>query len=250
MKLRQHTIHTNVKPFIETKNPLVYKNYLPAAMYKQAQVGIVLEQNINESVSILKEMKDYIVCQIKSTIQHEGAHRSDEEQRHSQDPEKRIKFEDFSNPTRAEPIAERAEEMCVAPKVISGETEQISINDLFEQAKSKASIDSSWRNDVVAATLASGIAGEYLAKDIPIDEVFNAQQVSQNVYKMGNKLFIDVRKIVAPFITKATSYSPVVQTKNDGAVTTDPDILKQQNTHNNGGGVIPSTPSVPSFPSI
>ena len=78
MNIKQHIINPISLPRLEEYNckEKLYNNYIPASMYKHAQSNVVLEQNIKETVPIPKEAKDYIICELRSTIQHEAGHRA------------------------------------------------------------------------------------------------------------------------------------------------------------------------------
>jgi hypothetical protein len=118
----------------------IFNNSIPSSFFiKKSQ--IVPEQVVLESVYVYEDAIPYIRCQIQSTIQHEAAHRADEEGRnrqileHKQDIRDKTRpsanfqphsaspqtdlgrsaqilmpFQQFVSETRAEPIAEREEE--------------------------------------------------------------------------------------------------------------------------------------------
>jgi hypothetical protein len=250
MKLFKHTLHITVNKVAELLSNKVnlYTNYIPAKMYKKAGTYVILEQTINEVVPVYKENIDYIICELRSTIQHESTHRSDELNWQKEDPEKRTSFSDITNPSKAEINPERAEENCIAPDVVTGQVENVSIYQLFEQAKAQANVPSSWKNDIVAATLPEGVAGQYLMKSMDPESAINAEQLSDGVYRYGNKLLIDVRKRVMPHVVSGgankKSFPSNIQTKSDGAVTSDPDLSKSQTS------TIPNVPTIPTIPSI
>ena len=247
MNIRQHVIPVTVNKVAEFNDDIIlHFNHIPSSMYKYAQTNVVLEQNIHETVPIYSDAKDYITCELRSTIQHEAGHRQDELHRHEQTPDQRTRFEDYVNPSRAEPIAEASEENCIRPEQVSGEVENTSVYELFEQAKSQSNIDPTWKNDIVAVTLADNVAGQYLMKDLSADEILQAEQVGDNVYKKGNQIMVDVRKMIDPWIAETKSLPPIVQT--DG-VTVDPDLMRTQNDSTDKG-TVPISPSVPTVPVI
>ena len=218
-------------------------------MYKLAQSQVVLEQYINETVPVYSDAKDFIICEIRSTIQHEAAHRSQEVNWQKSDSESRVTFKQLTDPSRVEVEPERAEEKCVQPDVVSGQVENVNINDLFEKAKMQANIDPSWKNDILAATLAEGRAGEYLMKSLSPEQLEEAEQIGSGVYKQGNKLLIDVRKHIEPWMADGQKgLPPTSQTAADGAVTSDTNVT--QPTGDGRPGVVPPVPNVPSIPSI
>lgn len=252
MNIRQHLIPISIKRMDNLSSDkceimrVVY-NYLPATMYKNAQSHVVLEQSINETVPVYKDAIDYIVCQLRSTVQHEAQHRAEEMEWQQEDPEKRMTFEQLTNPSRAEVGPEQAEENCIPPEIISGQVEMININELFERAKAQANIDPSWKSDIMAATLAEGRAGEYLMKSLSPDDLVPAQQVSPGVFRHGNNLLIDVRKHIEPWIVQQQSLPSNVQTGGDGAVTRDVDAPKIDQTQEQSLGTVPVIPSVPTI---
>lgn len=251
MKLFKYNLHITVNKVIKPVSDVIkiYSQYIPACMYKQAQVPLVLEQSINEVIPVYKEKIDYIVCQLRSTIQHEAQHRADELKWQKEDPEKRITFEEITDPTKAEINPERAEEQCIQPDVLTGQIEHITIYQLFEQAKTQANISSGWKNDIIAARLPEGVAGQYLMKSYDPQNMMNAEQIGDGVYKYGNKLLIDVRKQVMPnIVNEKQAFPPNVQTSVDGAVTQDTDLTRLQ-PGGKPSGTIPGIPSVPSIPS-
>jgi len=248
IKIRQHLMNVKVKSVPETNGTIkLINNYCPSCMYKKAQTNVLLEQNIYDAVSIYAEAKDYVICELRSTIQHEGQHRSDELDWQRVSPDSRVSFEDLTSPGKAEINPERAEENCIPPEMVSGQTERVRIYDLFEEAKSQANIDPGWKQDIMAATLAEGVAGQYLMKSMNPDQVQSVHQIGSDVYRMGNKLLIDVRKIIQPWITEKTSLPANIQTSRDGAVTPDPDL---QNVQTQTTDTISNFPTVPSVPSI
>ena len=248
MNIRQHLINVKVNRVPEDNDVIkLVTNYCPACMYKKAQTNVLLEQDIHDAVSIYAEAKDYIICELRSTIQHEGQHRSDELDWQQVSPESQISFEELTAPGKAEINPERAEEHCIVPELVSGQVENITINDLFEEAKSQANIDPVWKQDIMAATLADGVAGQYLMKTINPDEVESAHQIGNNVYRMGNKLLIDVRKQVQPWITEKTSLPSNIQTARDGAVTPDPDLQNLQTQTEEQSSAFPTVPAIPTL---
>jgi len=252
VNIRQHIIPVLVKQVREIgnkKNAIisVVSNYLSPRFYKKAQSHVVLEQNINEVIPIYKDAKDYIICELRSTIQHEAMHRSQELDWQRESPESRRTFEELVDPGKVEIDPERAEENCIPPETISGQVENVSIYDLFEQAKTQANVNPVWKNDIMAATLVEGRAGEYLMQSISPEEIDEATQIGSNVYRHGNNLLIDVRKQVEPWIAQQASLPANIQTARDGAVEPDPDLRKPVQE---GTGVVPSVPPVPSVPSV
>lgn len=252
MILRKNLINVTIPSIIsQASNKVIHliKNYIPSSMLRQAQSHVVLEQQISEVVPIYKDAIDYVVCQLRSTIQHEATHRSQEMNWQATPEEERIDFKELTDPSKAEIEPQRAEENCIPPQSISGQTENISINELFERAKSQANIDPSWKNDIMAATLVEGVAGQYLMKSMIPDQMMEANSIGDGIFRYGNKLLIDVRKQVQPWIAAKTSMPSNIQTSSDGAVTQDPDIGKLQQSQPSGQ-TFPSIPAVPNVPSI
>lgn len=249
MRLFQYIIPVTVKAVKEVSDKInLYKNYIPSLLTKSAQTHVVLEQSINDTVPIYSDAKDYIICQLRSTIQHEAMHRSQEMEWHESPEDTRPTFEDITSPSRAEVKPEQAEENCVPPTQVSGQVENVSIHDMFEEAKTKANIDPGWKSDILAASLASGVAGEYLMKSMSPDQMLEANQISPNVYRYGNKLLIDVRKQFEPWIAAKGTMPANVQQARDGAVTPDPDAFKTPQGQQ--PSTVPAVPSVPSVPTI
>ena len=247
MNIRQHLINVTIKPVWDVVNNNVInmvKNYVSPRMYKQAQTSVVLEQKIADVLPIYKDAIDYIICEIRSTIQHEGQHRADEMDWQQSDPEQRMSFDTLVSPSRAESGPERAEENCLAPEIVSGQVEQISAYELFERAKVQANIDPTWKNDIVAATLPQGTAGQYLMKSLTPDDMLQANQLDPDVYRYGNTLLIDIRKHIEPWIASEKSFPANVQTSGDGAIEQDPDMYRpaQEGTAHD---LVPPVPPVP-----
>ena len=176
----------------------IYTNNIPVIHYsgltKTAQ--IIPEQLLGESVEIYLEAIPYIKCEIKSTIQHEGGHRKSEEAYH-QRAAQTINFQDAQN----ESFGEREEEDCqsLMPAQLSGQTETIYLNHLFEEAKTASNIQSGYRQDVRAGSLMPEAQGMYLMQDA----IAIKNQTAPNQYEgFDGTLWVDVRKIAEPWIVK------------------------------------------------
>lgn len=212
----------------------MFNNYIDPIYYtKTAQ--LIPEQNTFESVLVYKDAIDYIKCELQSTIQHEAAHRSDEQKRNedlinqprSRSRAKNMDFSDFAAESRVEPIAEKAEENCkpLLPEVMSDETESVNINQLFEEAKLAANIDSSYMNDIKAGTLNPEAQGMYLMQDMPEAIAVEPTSMANSYEGFDGTLWIDVRKIIAPFIVSGqTSKPPTYQ--DDGIQPDVPNVSK------------------------
>jgi hypothetical protein len=217
------------KDFPQNQTPLVYPG-VPAShtdpLVKIAQV--IPEQAINETVDIYEEALPYIRCEIQSTIQHESGHRQDEESRTQarERGEDVVSFDEFAAPGRAEPVAEKEEEECKPPEEVSGRTISVNLNQVFEEAVSAANLPPAYRRDVKAGTLDPRAQGMYLMQDLPTELAVSKGRTANAYEGFDGTLWVDVRKIVEPFI--APRQSPQDQRKthpttfqDDG---TDPDV--------------------------
>lgn len=219
---------------------------------------VIPEQMINEVVDIYKDALPYIRCEIQSTIQHEGGHRADEEERNEQviqfyrQPKSRaaqvIPFQQFADPSRAEPFAEKEEEDCssLLPQTMSDETISINLNQLFEEAKGAAKVDASYKRDIRAGTLDPRAQGMYLMQDLPQELAIKGSTNANSYEGFDGTLWVDVRKIAEPFIVQGKSdqrkaHPPDYQ--NDGA----PDYPGVSNIPPTSTAV-PASPFVPAAP--
>ncbi len=226
-------------------------------LIKQAQ--IVPEQWLTEQVDIYEDAIPYIKCQIQSTIQHEAAHRKDEEERdqgivhekqtipfpgypstdlaHAANEQGHVResqvapWQQFSSEGRVEPIAERAEENCdhLLPPQMSDRIISMSLNALFEEAKTAANIDPNYKKDVRAGHLSPNAQGMYMMVDKAnrtLEDLVQLKDSSGVVHEdMNDNLWIDVRKIAAPFIVRSEqrqNMPPTYQGPGDGAI--EPDV--------------------------
>lgn len=228
---------------------LIYKNRIPASHYSIKSAQIVPEQSLNSSVSVYVESIPYIKCQIKSTIQHEAGHRQDESKRYDDliNGVRVPSFSEFSAENRAEPIAEKEEENCESfyPSELSGATEVINLFEIFEEAKSGAKIDPNFRNDIKAGNLKPDAQGMYLMQDLPKENIVQKTNNPHLYRGFDGTLWVDVRKIVTPFMSGESRpiNPPTFQT--DGV---DPDVpnISQKPPTSNSLSAVPSIPSVPS----
>lgn len=235
-----------------TIDPIFYRQ---KPVVKIAQ--IIPEQSLNQTVSIFKDAVPYIECQIRSTIQHESEHRVDEQNRNEQilnSPRDRSRgrqrsnvmpFEDYADPSRTEPIAEAGEENCnsLMPQEVSDEVISINISTLLEQAKSLANIDPAYKNDIKAGTLNPQAQGMYLMQDLP-ESVAILPGTKPNQYKgFDGTLWVDVRKIIQPFITKDINMTKPPTFQNDGIQQDTPGVSREFPTTN----AIPDKASVPTI---
>lgn len=222
---------------------------------------LIPEQMLSETVYIYKDALPYIICQLKSTIQHEAAHRKDEEQRNESIVREKqpmtaqvIPFSNFTNKSRAEPIAEREEEDCdvLLPPQMGAETTTVNINQLFEHAKSSANINIRYKRDIHAGHLPPDAQGMYLMQDLSgrsMDDLVRIKNNNGTSYTdYDNRLWIDVRKLVEPFMTE----EPVEKTQpatyqgpGDGAVQADLPGVSRQTPQG-----VQSVPTVPSVPAV
>lgn len=233
---------------------------------------IIPEQSLGD-VSVYTDAIPYIKCMIKSTIQHESAHRTDESNRndeilrHKQNPGYPstsipiLPFNQFTSENRAEQIAEGKEENCepLLKSTLSRDVMQINLSQIFEESKSAANIDSSYLQDIKAGHLPPEAQGMYVMQDmmgLPLDELIKIKENNGNTYiDLQNNLWIDVRKIVQPFIANENSTNPsTYQGPGDGAVEVDTPGISQDDPQNvrqvSDSQSVPSAPSVPGRSSI
>lgn len=258
---------------------LLYSNNIPSSHLRKGHLKeshiktgqVVPEQMISETVVVYKDAIPYIRCEIQSTIQHESAHRKDEEKRNEEIVHQRrevipfpraypynqgdfgraaqiIPFSEFSSESRTEPLAEREEEDCksLLPPELSPETVSVNLYQLFEEAKTAAKIDTSYKNDIKAGTLDPHAQGMYLMQDLP-DAVAVEPTTHPNEFRgFDGTLWIDIRKIIEPFIAeeKAESFMEPPTFQDDGIQADLPDVSKQPPSEN----AIPATPFVPTVP--
>lgn len=233
----------------KTDKPRICVGIPSAFLNKVSQ--LVPEQMINETVQVYEEALPYIKCEIQSTIQHEAGHRKDEEGRHQSQErgEKIIPFEEFTASGRAEGIAEQEEEDCRPPSEVSGRVVSVNLNDLFEEAKSSARLPSGYSRDVRAGTLEPSAQGMYLMQDFQQMPVSSGK--TSNAYEgFDGTLWVDVRKIVSPFIVQGQKQdgkaAHPATFQDDGVKADVPGVSRESPVE----GAIPSTPSTPSVPSI
>lgn len=226
---------------------LLYNNRISSAHIFPKFAQIIPEQTLNETVSIYVDAIPYIECQIQSTIQHEAGHRSDEESRNKdvQLGKNVLPFDQFSQENRVEGIAEQEEENCdgLYPELSgNSEVKNISLQYLFNNAKQKANIDSNYRSDIRAGSLSPDAQGMYLMQDLPF-ELKATQTDHPNLYRgMDGTLWVDVRKIVEPFMTNEEMKPPTFQ--SDGMQPDIKNISNQPPTSN----AIPAQSSMPVVP--
>jgi hypothetical protein len=228
---------------------MIYTNKIPSAFLFSKKANLIPEQQIRETVTIYKDALPYILCEIASTIRHEAAHRDDEKQRldNKSQGKEVLDFDQFSSESRAEPIAERAEKNCPPPKIISGETIQVNLFNLFNQAKTSAGINNQYLQDVKPGTLDPSAQGMYLMQDLPVDVIQNPNNL--NSYKgFDGTIWVDIRKIVQPFVVDKRNISMPSTFQDDGTNFDVPGVSKGQSSTNESTTV--SVPSVPSVPSI
>lgn len=233
---------------------MIYNNKIPSAFIFTKTANLIPEQQIRESVTIYKDALPYILCEIASTIRHESAHRDDEKQRLLDKSEGKdvLDFDQFSNESRAEPIAERAEKNCQPPHNISQETIQVNLFSLFTQAKSTSGINAQYLNDVKPGTLDPAAQGMYLMQDLPVEVMQNNNNV--NTYKgFDGTIWVDIRKIIQPFIADKKNISMPSTFQDDGTNFDVPGVSKGEsssvsNTQNSA--TVPSVPSVPAIGAI
>lgn len=211
---------------------------------------IVPEQMVNETVDVYEEAIPYIRCEIQSTIQHESGHRKDEESR--QEAKERgedvMTFDDFSAEGRAEGVAEQEEEDCQPPAEVSGRTVSVNLNQLFEEAKSAANLPPGYVKDVKAGTLDPRAQGMYLMQDFP-SEIAVTKGKTSNAYEgFDGTLWVDVRKIVTPFIAPSQPMDNQRQShpatyQDDGIAPDMPGVSRDVPA----AGAIPASPASPAM---
>lgn len=237
----------------------ITSRHIRSFFHRTAQ--LVPEQAINTTVEMYEAAVPYVKCQIKSTIQHEGAHRKDEEGYnqdlidHSQNrfQQSIMPFDQFSSESRAEPIAEQAEENCdsLVPDLTTGTTVPINLNELFEQAVSEAQISDVYRASVKAGTLDPQAQGMYLMQNMG-DVVSVKDNATPNSFEgFDGTLWVDVRKIATPFIVNKNSVRPATF-QDDGMQPDVPNVSRNPVDYQNAGAVpsTPASPFIPSTPSI
>lgn len=244
----------------------LYKNNIPSKLIVCKQSHVVPEEIITQSFNIYKDAIPYILCELKSTIQHEAAHRYDEEHRtediikHKQGPmvsAQVIPFSSFVNPSRAEPIAERDEDDCssLLPEQVSGETEMVTLSQLFEQAKSAANVNPEYKQDIHAGRLPPEAQGMYLMQDLSglsQEQLIQVKERRGNAYvDYDNRIWVDVHKIVSPFLSESKQENlrpSTYQGPGDGAVQADlPGVSAQPPS---GVNAVPAASGLPSIPGV
>ena len=241
------------KDSIQTGNPHICSRISSGFINAVKTAQIIPEQMINETVNVYEEAIPYIKCEIKSTIQHEAGHRQDEQNRQQslERGEEVMGFEDFTSEGRAEGIAEKEEENCDPPSEVSGKVVSINLNQLFEESRSAAAIPMEYIQDVKAGTLDPAAQGMYLMQDFS-DQIDVKHGQTSNAYEgFDGTLWVDVRKIVEPFIAPSQSIwtQPQIRpsTFQDDGVQPDLPGISQEAPF---VGSVPAVQSVPSVPSV
>lgn len=246
---------------------IVFNQCIPSShLVKEAQV--IPEQSMLDIVNLYEDAIPYIRCQIQSTIQHEAAHRADEEGRNEELLKQKqgypftdlaraaqiLPFDRFVDENRAEPIAEREEEDCdvLLPAEISGQVAQINLNQLFEEAKNAANIDANYKQDVRAGHLPPDAQGLYLMQDrsnTSAEDLVKIKESRGNAHlDEQNNLWVDVRKIATPFIVQEQPQQPQPATHQgpgDGAVQPDLPGVSQAAPTMNAAPAAEGSPTVP-----
>jgi len=214
----------------------LYPHNIPSSHMNQPRVKTALtipQQMITEQVSIYEEALPIIECKMRNTIRHEARHREDEEQGRPEG----MSFEEWSSEGRVEPIAEGAEtEDCEAlepPKVSN--VISVSVDEVFQRAKSESGINPSYLQDVKGAILPDDILGLYGMQDNP--------ETASNV-GMGwdGSQYINVAAFFKPWVAEQAKQTFPANVQDDG-IETDPDIYRTPS------GVVPHTPHIPPAPS-
>ncbi len=241
----------------------LFNNYIPASYLTQKTAQVIPEQFITESVDVYEVAVPYIKCELQSTIQHEGAHRKDEERRDQEHIElgrdrsrsrsraaQVIPFSEFSSESRTEPIAESEEESCMAlyPHETSGETVSVNLNQLFEDAKSAARIDRTYKRDIKAGTLDPRAQGMYLMQNMPEAVAVEPGSNPNQYHGFDGTLWIDVRKIVEPFMVETIqeSFTEPATFQDDGIHPDLPNVSKTPPAEN----AVPASPYTPAVPEV
>lgn len=211
---------------------------------------IIPEQMVNETVDVYEEAIPYIRCEIQSTIQHEAGHRQDEESRTQarERGEEVMSFDDFTQEGRAEGVAEKEEEDCQAPTEVSGRTVSVNINELFEEAKSAAQLPPGYVRDVKAGTLDPRAQGMYLMQDFPSEIAVSKGKTSNAYQGFDGTLWVDVRKIIDPFISPRQPMDNRQQShpatyQDDGISPDMPGVSRDVPA----AGAIPASPATPAM---
>lgn len=223
-------------------------------IYYTKTAQMIPEQNTFESVLVYKDAIEYIKCELQSTIQHESAHRDDEQNRNqetfndsrnrSRGRSNRMDFSDFAAENRVEPLAEQAEEDCksLLPDILSSDTESININQIFEEAKIAANIDPKYINDIKAGTLNPEAQGMYLMQDMPEAIAVEPTAMPNSYQGFDGSIWIDVRKVIAPFIVEVQENKPPTY-QDDGIQPDVPNISRAAPSVESVSGV-ESVPSI------
>jgi len=244
---------------------MLFNHSIPSKfLFRFAQ--IVPEQTLNESIDVYEDAIPYIRCQIQSTIQHEAGHRRDEETRNQQILKQKqtgypyndlaraaqqiMPFNQFTDESRAESIAEKEEEECdsLLPPELSDQVTSINLNQLFEEAKTAAKIEPEYKSDIHAGHLPPEAQGMFMMKDregLSAEDLIKLKSSSGNVHiDENNNLWVDVRKIVEPFIVKdeikQNIKPPTFQGTGDGAVYPDLPGVSQIPPQNSAQSISPS----------
>lgn len=180
-----------------------------------------IEQSLNQNVYIDSGVKEYIVCEIKSTIQHEGGHRKGEAAFNEQMATGRTTqtFEQHYNNPWVEQEGIKEELNCPQPVEddMTGEVISVNLHHLFSEAQSGANIPSDFNRDVKAGTLDPSAQGMYKAQSMPIPQGVPIQTTGNpNLYRgFDGTLWVDVIKIVQPWVIDTPqnkTQNPTVQT--------------------------------------
>lgn len=234
----------------------MFNNIIKCAYYNNSIkiAGIIPEEFLNENVNIYKEALPYIKCEIKSTIQHEGGHRKDEESRNSDIMQNKTvtNFDSFVDKNRAEPIAEKEEDNCESlyPHELSGETISVNLNQIFEEAKSASKINLNYKQDIKAGTLAPEAVGSYLMQDMPKDIAIQNTNSPNKYQGFDGTLWVDVRKIVKPFISSSSNKESNPTTFQVDGIMNDQSGVSKIPATDTATTSVPSKPSMPTVPAI
>lgn len=218
---------------------------------KQAQ-GFVQEQ-LSEGVDIPKNWKQFLICSIKGTIQHEAQHRHQKETGRDWDPESQLERD-----------AEGVQGSCGELPAAEGWT-KVSKAELFRSALGSASIPPNYKQDVKAVTLPSelGAVGLFELQKNPEKQqqvmlrpsASGQQHTYQSDDPMNRMMYVDVSGIIAQFLPQGykipqdQSNVPRDQQRFVGQVMPGQSTGTAHPTMS-GIGAVPSVPSVEGRESI
>jgi len=190
------------------------------------------QQMVVQEVTIYEEALEYIECQMRNTIRHEAEHRVDEEKGRPEG----MSFKEWTDESRVEPIAERAEtEDCEVykPTEVSNVI-PVNVDQVFQRAKSSSGVSSAYLQDVQAAILPDDILGMYGMQDHPEGADFGTT--------WDGTQFINVAAFFKPWLVSKEQPTMPSNVQVDG-IETDPDALQVP-------GVVPQQPPAPTgYPS-